>query len=86
MFILLPASCSNLTLNNGMVTITPMGFPILAGAVATHTCSDGYLLSGEMNRTCMTRPTGGGVWGGDALMCRGEQRLGSHHCHYMIIL
>ena len=22
------------------------------------------------------------MWGGDALMCRGEQRLGSHHCHY----
>ena len=86
MFILLPASCSNLTLNNGMVTVTPMGFPILAGAVATHSCSNGYLLSGEMNRTCMTRLTGGGVWGGDTLMCRGEQRLGSHHCHYMIIL
>ena len=55
-----------------------MEFPILAGAVATHSCSDGYLLSGEMNRTCITRPTEGGVWGGDALMCRGEQRLGSH--------
>ena len=63
-----------------------MGFPILAGAVATHGCIDGYLLSGEMNRTCKTRPTGGGVWEGDALMSRGEQRLRSHQCHYMIIL
>ena len=63
-----------------------MGFPILAGAVATHSCSDGYLLSGEMNRTCTDGVAGGGVWEGDALMCRGEQRLGSHHCHYMIIL
>ena len=67
-----PASCSNLTHVNGAVVYTTMRFPILAGAVATHSCSDGYLLSGVMNRTCMTRPIGGGVWGGDALMCRGE--------------
>ena len=71
----LPESCPNLTLNNGMVTITPLGFPILVGAVATHNCSDGYLLSGEINRTCMINSTGGGVWGGDAQMCRGEQKL-----------
>ena len=57
-----------------------MGFPILAGAVATHSCSDGYLLSGKMNRTCIEGGAGGGVWGGDAPMCRGtsEQRLGYH--------
>ena len=63
-----------------------MGLPILAGAVATHICIDGYLLSGEKNRACMTRPTGGGVWGGDALMCRGEQRCGSHGLSRTIII
>ena len=71
-----------LILSNGVVTIAPMGFPILAGAVATHSCNNGYLLSGEVNRTCVDRPTGGKVWGGDALMCRGEQIVGSLHWHY----
>ncbi|XP_064386229.1 CUB and sushi domain-containing protein 3-like isoform X1 [Halichondria panicea] len=64
------ASCPALTLSNGDITYTMDNPPIPVGRVATHICSDSFVLSGDATRTC-TDSASGGMWSGSMLTCIG---------------
>ncbi len=66
-------TCSDLpTLGNGVITYnaTIEGTDVRPiNTVATHRCDEGYILSGDTNRTCGS----GGMWSGvEAPTCEGE--------------
>ena len=67
----LTASCPALTLSNGDITYTMDNPPIPVGRVATHICSDSFVLSGDATRTC-TDSASGGMWSGSMLTCIGK--------------
>ena len=61
------AVCHNLSLTNGIISYSPDTTPRLEGTVATHSCDDGYILSGGVNRTCQSN----GKWNGGSTTCKG---------------
>ena len=73
MFVLIAAiECPSLSFTDGTITYaadTTPDFPI--GTVATHTCSAGFALVGDMTRTCMDDDQEDiiGVWSGSAPTC-----------------
>ena len=61
------AICSDFNLTNGMITYSSNTIPRLEGTVATHSCNDGYMLSGGVNRTCQSDRT----WNKENITCEG---------------
>ena len=61
------AVCHSLSLTNGMISYSPDTTPRLEGIVATHSCNNGYILSGGVNRTCQSDRT----WSGGSITCEG---------------
>ena len=61
------AICSSISSTNGMISYSPDTTPKLEGTVATHSCDDGYILSGGINRTCQSDRT----WSGGSITCEG---------------
>jgi len=69
LFSLPPAAvCESLSLTNGMVVIEGDTTFIMAGRVATHSCSNNYRLVGNMERMCQVD----GFWSGSEPICRGK--------------
>ncbi|XP_064386146.1 uncharacterized protein LOC135334769 isoform X3 [Halichondria panicea] len=64
------ASCPALTLSNGDITYIMNTSPIPVGTLATHSCSDSFVLSGDATRRC-TGSASGGMWSGLMLTCIG---------------
>ena len=50
------------------------------GSVATHTCDDGFVLSGDMTRTCQSN----GEWTGSSLSCV-QSKTCSHESQIFMI-
>ena len=50
-----PILCPGLSVSNGIVTISPSDRS--AGAVATYTCNDGFILRGVDTRVCQSNAT-----------------------------
>ena len=61
------ALCPDLTLTNGVISYGPDTTPRLEGTVATHSCVDGYILSGGTERTCQSDRT----WSRRNITCEG---------------
>ena len=61
------AICSDFNLTNGMITYSPNPTSRLQGTVAIHSCNDGYVLSGGVNRTCQSDRT----WSIENITCEG---------------
>ena len=60
------ATCLDLPLpTNGAITYFPMSTPRLIGAIAIHSCDNGYVLSGDLVRTCQSDRT----WSGGNIIC-----------------
>ncbi|XP_064386156.1 uncharacterized protein LOC135334774 isoform X2 [Halichondria panicea] len=61
------ALCDDLiVLANGVISYSPATTPRLEGAMATHSCTEGYGLSGGMERTCQSDRT----WSGVIITCQ----------------
>ena len=57
---------------NGFITLTGM----IENSVATYNCDEGYILEGDMTRTCQRNAaTIPGVWSGSEPTCRSEQHI-----------
>ena len=73
LFIFLAAiECPSLSLTDGSVAYAADTSPEFSiGTVATHTCSAGFALVGDMTRTCMDDDQADiiGVWSGSAPTC-----------------
>ena len=74
----LTASCPALTLSNGDITYIMNTSPIPVGTLATHSCSDSFVLSGDATRRC-TGSASGGMWSGLMLTCIGKHLLYTSH-------
>ena len=63
--------CEALFLDHGRLTYTfDTQAPYDYGTVATHSCNDGFDLSGNISRTCSGDGTGlYGTWTGDVSYC-----------------
>ena len=55
---------------NGAIDFSPSITSKLEGAIATYSCADGYLLFGDVTRTCEDSGTGG-KWNGMETACLG---------------
>ena len=63
------AICPDLTVPaNGVISYSPDRTPRLEGTVATHSCLDGYRVSGGTERTCQSDRT----WSGGDITCLRE--------------
>ena len=75
------ALCDDLiVLANGVISYSPATTPRLEGAMATHSCTEGYGLSGGMERTCQSDRT----WSGVIITCQQCKLVCSsfhHHPH-----
>ena len=73
MFVLIAAiECPSLSLTDGTITYAADTTPDFSiGNVATHTCSAGFALVGDVTRTCMDDDQADiiGVWSGSAPTC-----------------
>ena len=65
------ATCPDLDLTNGVISYSPDTTSRLEGTVATHSCVDGYVLSGGTERTCQSNRT----WNGGNITCEGKHLL-----------
>ena len=71
-FFIAAIECPSLSLTDGLVAYAADTSPDFSiGTVATHTCSAGFALVGDVTRTCMDDDQADiiGVWSGSAPSC-----------------